>query len=88
MRWLLVAGLRAGLETVGPHDIRKLFCSYWYRQYDHADSRAQFYLALQVGHSAKNVTEKHYINSTAEDIRAVYVSPFEEPCFTNLVKGL
>lgn len=72
---------RAGLGDVGPHDIRKLFCSYWYRQFDPSDSRAQYFLALQVGHGAKNITEKHYLNCTAEDLLPYYVSPLESPVF-------
>lgn len=76
---------RAGLGTVGPHDIRKFFCSYWYRQYSPDDRRAEYFLRLQIGHADKDVTEKHYLNMTADDLLPFYVSPLEDPAIRNSI---
>ena len=71
-------GDRAGLENVSPHQLRKLFSSYWYAHYPD-DRRADFMLRLLLGHAPRNVTEKHYLLLTTEDARPVFVSPMESP---------
>lgn len=79
---------RAGLGLLGPHDIRKLFCSHWYRAFPHDDARAQYFLGLQVGHSGRGVTQVHYVNCTADDIMPFYVSPIETPTFANFIDAI
>lgn len=74
---------RAGLGTIGPHDIRKFFCSYWYRQYAPDDRRADYFLRLQIGHADKSITEKHYLNMTTDDLLQFYVSPLEDPAVSS-----
>lgn len=79
---------RAGFGKMGPHDIRKLFCSHWYREYDPSDARAQYFLGLQVGHRGNGVTQQHYVNCTAEDILPFYVSPFESQFFAEFIDAI
>ncbi len=72
-------GERAGHPEIKPHDLRRLFSSYWASNYPDND-RAMFFLSLLMGHQGKSITETHYIllESASEDIRPFYVSPVEE----------
>lgn len=79
---------RAGLGKMGPHDIRKLFCSHWYREYDPSDARAQYFLGLQIGHRGNGVTQRHYVNVTSDDILPFYVSPIESDVFAKYIATL
>lgn len=80
---------RAQLGQVGPHDIRKLFCSHWYREYPHGDERAQYFLGLQVGHSSgTNTTQRHYVDTVVDDLLPFYVSPLETPDFANFIESV
>ena len=69
-------GERAGIPDIKPHDLRRLFSTYW-TAYHPADNRAGFMLRLLLGHVGRDVTEAHYILLEHEDMRPFYVSPVE-----------
>lgn len=66
----------AGLTGVirGPHDLRRMFATYWSRQH-----RGEGYtqpLSMQLGHNDPKMTI-HYSKQTIDDVEQVFVSPLE-----------
>lgn len=71
------AAIRAGFsrEIHGPHDLRRMFATYWSRK-----QRGEGYtqpLSLQMGHTDKKMT-LHYSRQDLSDVQAVFVSPMEK----------
>lgn len=67
---------RAGLsdQIQGPHDLRRLFATYWSRK-----QRGEGYtkpLSLQMGHTGEKMT-LHYSKQDISDVRATFTSPME-----------
>lgn len=66
----------AGLSSLihGPHDLRRMFATYWSRQH-----RGEGYtqpLSMQLGHNNPEMTI-HYSKQTLDDVKQVFVSPLE-----------
>lgn len=67
---------RAGLseQIQGPHDLRRLFATYWARK-----QRGEGFtqpLSIQLGHSDKKMT-LHYTKQDLSDVRRTFTSPLE-----------
>lgn len=71
------AAERAGFskEIHGPHDLRRMFATYWSRK-QRGEGFAQP-LSLQMGHTDGKMT-LHYSKQDLSDVRAVFTSPMEK----------
>lgn len=68
---------RSGVEF-SPHDLRRTFATYWMRHCAApSPALAEQLLQMQLGHSAKNVTQAHYVRLTHDDVAQHYVSPLD-----------
>lgn len=79
MLWKIVdkAAARAGIDKVGPHDLRKFFALHWMAKWGKRDGMAKLALQAQLGHSGQDITEQHYLFLRDEHVRERYVSPME-----------
>lgn len=75
----VVAGVsrRSGVEFAA-HDLRKTFATHWMNNCTTpSPDLAKQLLQLQLGHSAHDVAERHYIQLTHADVAKYFVSPLD-----------
>ena len=74
---LAAVGKRAGVE-VSAHDFRRTFATHWIRNCRApSPALAEQLVRVQLGHSAQNVTQAHYLALDHTDVAKYYVSPLD-----------
>lgn len=69
---------RADIDRISSHDTRKFFVSYWYSHHPIEEGFDKHLLKMQIGHTSRDVTHKHYVRLETKTILRYYVSPLEE----------
>lgn len=68
---------RSGVDFA-PHDLRRTFATFWMKHCRApSPALAEQLLQVQLGHSAQNVTQAHYVRLTHDDVAQHYVSPLD-----------
>jgi integrase len=75
---LLTLSNATGVEFTA-HDLRRTFATYWIKHCQATNpSLAEQLLEMQLGHSNRSITRRHYLVLTTDDVLAHYVSPLSD----------